>query len=56
MEFQSLPTDLPPADAGMDFGWQPDVYKKFIGNSHYALNSQNTSMYVMPDHLNIKSK
>jgi hypothetical protein len=56
MEFQMRPTDLPPADVGMDFGWQPDVYNKFIGNSQYALDSQNTSMHVMPANLNAKPK
>jgi len=56
MEFQPRPTELPPADAGMDFGWQPDVYNKFIGNSPYALDSQNAGMHVMPAHLNVKPK
>lgn len=50
------PTDLPPADVGMEFGWKPDVYNKFIGISQYALDPQNTSMHDMPAHPNVKPK
>lgn len=54
MDFQTRPTDLPTPDLGMDFGWQPDVYSKFIGNSHYSMDSQNTGVNDMPDQLNAK--
>lgn len=45
-----------PADVGMEFGWQPDVYNKFIGDSQYALDPQNTSMHGMPAHPNAEPK
>jgi len=38
----------------MDFGWQTDGYNKFIGNSHYALDTPSTNMHGMPNHLNPK--
>jgi hypothetical protein len=56
MEFQLRPTDLPMPGVGMDFGWQPGVYNKFISNSHYALDAQNTSMQGMPNHLYLNPK
>lgn len=52
MDFQLRPTELPTPDLGMGFGWQPDVYNKFIGNSRYALDSQRTGMHVVPEQLN----
>ncbi|KAM0706153.1 hypothetical protein Q7P35_006702 [Cladosporium inversicolor] len=52
MEFQLRPTEPSTPDLGMDFGWQPDVYNKFIGNSNYAMDSQPTGMHVVPDQLN----
>jgi hypothetical protein len=54
MEFQQRHTDLPAPDLGMGFGWQPDVYSKFMDNSHYPMDAPSTSMSGMPDQLDVK--
>jgi hypothetical protein len=56
MDLELRPTDLPTPSLGMDFGWQPDVYNKFIGNSHYSLDAAGTGIHGMPKHLNVKPK
>jgi len=56
MDFQPRPTDLPTPDLGMDLGWQPDVYNKFIGNSHYALDTPSANMPDMSKQFDFKPK
>jgi len=54
MDFQIRPAEGSTPSIGPGFGWQPDLYNKFIDNSHYALDSSATRMQAMTDHLGMK--
>jgi hypothetical protein len=56
MDIQMRPTELSTPDIGMDFEWQSNVYNKFIGNSHYALDGPAIGMHGMTSHLDAKPK
>lgn len=56
MVYRRRPTDVPPSNVCMGYGWQSDVYNKFISNSHYALNASNTNVHVTPYQLDVEPK
>jgi hypothetical protein len=47
MNYQLQPTQLSTADVGMGFGWQPNAYNKYIGNSQFTLDALNAGSQCM---------
>jgi hypothetical protein len=45
MNYQLQPTNLSTGDVGMGFGWQPNAYNKFIGNSQYTLAYSSDAIF-----------
>jgi hypothetical protein len=52
MNYQLQPTQLSTADVGMGFGWQPNAYNKYIGNSQFTLDALSAGIQCMSSGVN----